>query len=75
MLAITSIIVAIMHALLTRRVYLAFFRFTFYDFSLWLEKLAEKYKISRVLLPPASVAPRARAEKFHRITYLDEHGP
>jgi len=42
MLAITSILVAIMHALLTRCVYLAFFRFTFYDFSLWLEKLAER---------------------------------
>ena len=29
-----------MHALLTRCVYLAFFMFTYYDFSLWLEKLA-----------------------------------
>jgi len=42
MLAINPIIVAITHALLTRCVYLAFFRFTFYDFSLWLEKLAER---------------------------------
>lgn len=42
MLAITSILVAIMHALLTRCVYLAFFMFTFYDLSLWLEKLAER---------------------------------
>ncbi len=42
MLAINPIIVAIMHALLTRRVYLAFFMFTYYDFSLWLEKLAER---------------------------------
>ena len=31
-----------MHALLTLRVYLAFFMFTYYDFSLWLEKLAER---------------------------------
>ena len=29
-----------MHALLTLRAYLAFFMFTFYDLSLWLEKLA-----------------------------------
>jgi hypothetical protein len=38
MLAITAIIVAIMHAILTRRAYLAFFMFTYFDFSLWLEK-------------------------------------
>ena len=29
----------------------------------------------RVLLPPVTVAPRARAQRFLRITYLDEHGP
>ena len=54
----TSIIVAIVYALLTRRVYFAFIMFTYYDFSLWLEKLAEKYKIiSRALLHPCYRCP------------------
>ena len=65
MLAITSILVAIMHALLTRCVYLAFFMFTFYDFSLWLEKLAERlYDYFLGVIAPVTVAPRRGQNNF-----------
>jgi hypothetical protein len=53
MLAITSIIVPIMHALPTPCDFVAFFVFTFYDFRLWLEKLAERlyYYLPGVIAP------------------------
>ena len=65
MLAITSILVAIMHALLTRCVYLAFFMFTFYDLSLWLEKLAQRlYYCFLGGIAPVTVAPRRGQNNF-----------
>ena len=54
-----------MHALLTLRAYLAFFMFTFYDFSLWLEKLAQRlYYCFLGGIAPVTVAPRRGQNNF-----------